>query len=874
MIKIELNGEFLELDPDVQYAFDQTHPAFQDDFTSGDHSFPIEIPAGGINARLLGIPGNINAFRKVYDFNVFIWIGESRWKPGRLKIDRPGSLKHGAYILTGVRSFDSLEKKLSELEYSGDIVLGTTSDDVIDYVKTNASKNYTQTDFQFPTIRNEKFYSDLNPDWEYFINRWDYTNTKYLKNIAGGLGDPINKDALVPLPYVGSLLKYIFKNEGYIFNGSDIIDLTEDVLWNNVPLDSRADSSSRVAIDSSGQDLTIFGSTPQVIAVNDLATPPNHDDIGGVDTSNHWWEIPAAGVYKINSSIHFRVDSITGIPRQIRFGIYKDSTPLKWIYAQSVAIHLDLLSQSSFPPYQVGDVQSVTDDLYIEFTSGDVGKKITTKFSQLNGGTGTDEMDIHMLPTTYMEIVDVNNSTINVYSKTLNLKNHVPDVTVKDFLSSVLTHYSAGFDWDYTNRICYMRRKTNLIGYAPDSTYTDITGDSDPDHDIEIRSDKIKQISFNWPSDDDLLSNNFQQHNSAWEKGIYNTKADFPAPDFENQTALDLSTAVRYIAKPDAFDVLQWVYHSDEYKPSVFNTDGTTELQDNMCPLMMRQFTSVITGDVTVPQIEQEAYSPSMGLEGDRTSSLRIVKYYGFGLPAASIPDSDFQNLAGGEWVPDDPLQVSQGVDGYDINGNINLTAPTSLFVGVTYRCKYTVKSTTTGSEISFNLQGGSWSSVITLPVGTGPFTGYVDVVAGSGTTDIQIHVTGIYTLMHLEVVPIDGVFPYPAASSQSMYYGGLFNGRRIMWNDITADQSLNTAGDRNLYEWLKNWIPWLNYSELVVKNINFDINRILHFFQNRYNIKFMLKLEGADVIIKKNAYTIDRSVRQTRSEIIIKPWQ
>ena len=91
IIGIEINRQFLQLDTEMQYAFDQTHPAFQDEFDSGNHTFPIDIPALGINELILNIPAHLNALDKSYKYDCFIWLHGNRWKPGKLVIDSPGT---------------------------------------------------------------------------------------------------------------------------------------------------------------------------------------------------------------------------------------------------------------------------------------------------------------------------------------------------------------------------------------------------------------------------------------------------------------------------------------------------------------------------------------------------------------------------------------------------------------------------------------------------------------------------------------------------------------------------------------------------------------------------------------------------------------
>lgn len=877
MIGIQMaNGEFLELPSEMQYAFDQTNPAFQEDFESGDHVFPIDIPAVGKNESLLDIPAKINNFSRVLNYDIIIWLGGSRWKPGRLKIDRPGTQQHSAYILTGVRSFDSLDKKLYEIPMGGDHVFGNTSDDIVDEANAAVLKDITTTEYNFPTIRNEAFYGDTNPDWEYFINRWDVATASFRKNEFGGPGDPVNKDSLVPMVYMFHILKYVFLNEGFLLvDQSNNTDLKLDVVYNNRPLDSRSDYGLRAGL-SAAQTGT-WPTPGTVVEFDDISTAPNHDTLGGFNISLHNWAVTAAGIFRIRCSVFVKITSIIGYVNKLTFRVALGSNG-----------NFGVMSKLNYDPvervvkgFQVGEIVRVDFDRIYLLDASYIGQTLIVFPLELNGVVGGGNgINYEFQTTSFLEITDLSQSTKNVYSNIINLQNHMPDVTVKDLLKFCMMHYNIQFDFDVINRNYFI--KTKKVIPLPDAADIDITKRAEPNHEIEVGEDTIKSIGFNWPGDDDMLNENFIAYDKQNDIGAFNTFADFPTPVKEGLTALDLETNIRYIVGLDLSSALEWQHFTDGFYDLVLNKEGNKELKDDITPLMMRRFTSVITGDVVCPQIEQESDNSLMGVTNDRISSIRVVKYYGFGTPDIVITDNTFQDMAT-NWVEAGGTTWNQATWGpgptlgaYCLSGTEGYLQPNpgvTVVTGKLYRISYKLFDIAIASTIRFDLNGTS-SATINLPVTVGEFTGYVDIIAGAGSfAGFEIWGMGDYFLTEVTIPSIIPEVDYPRASSMSSLVVSAFAGSRCMWNDPTFDSLINTAGDNNLYLNYIDWIRFMNAKEVFIKNINFDINDVIRMFQYGSGITYQRRIEGANIVFKKLSYTVDQKVQPTRGEFILIPW-
>jgi hypothetical protein len=647
MIGVKLAGQFLELDTGTQFTFDADHPSFIDDFTQGDNGYPMDFPSRGKNEVLFGIPADLNTYERQYEFEVELYLFNNFWKKGRLVIDRPGTKKHSGYVKAGIRAFASLEKYLHEIPMGGIRTLGTDTDAVIDHANDIATKNYPDADYAFPTIRNDNFYGDENPDWEYFINRWDRTNQTFLKNVVGGPTDPINKDCLVPMPYVAAILKYIFKNEGYSITGDWLTsnDAAQDYFYSSRPLDNRGNHTARASV--TGTPTMIVDETipsfPRV-PFNDDSTAPNQDPDNRFDVSagNHSYNRPAPAWYKVMFTITYQVDAFTPTNpattlTRLHWGLFLDSTQVYTLTGGSAVAVGGTITQS------------FTAILYANFGADD---DFNVQPIDVVGGT---YMEISILGST-IEVTDLDASSFNTYKLTMDLTDHVPNRTVKDFLQGFQIHYGCRFIINDTNKTV----DVNNNQYAIISANADNVDDyAEPEHEVDIYSDNvIKSIGFDWPSDDELLQNNFKKTDPDTYNGEYNTADLFPSPTEAGKTLREIYTNQRYISKLNSSAILEWVPFADEYFDREINADGTKEIKDPFCPLLMRIYDTAMTGEVLIPAIDQQGDNPAFNLNEGRLESFRISKY----LAAVALPDEEY------------PFSTSQGcglISGVQISGKI-----------------------------------------------------------------------------------------------------------------------------------------------------------------------------------------------------------
>lgn len=93
-------------------------------------------------------------------------------------------------------------------------------------------------DYVFAPVRNDTFYDKLNPDWEEFLNQWDWNTQSFISNNDAD-GERWRNSA-VPFPRLSYLLQQAIDYIGYRMEGDFVLtdeEFLSTYLYNNVSLD-------------------------------------------------------------------------------------------------------------------------------------------------------------------------------------------------------------------------------------------------------------------------------------------------------------------------------------------------------------------------------------------------------------------------------------------------------------------------------------------------------------------------------------------------------------------------------------------------------------------------------------------------------------
>jgi len=600
MIGLQLGDEFLNVPVDLTLNFDLLHPSFTDNLMGGGYSFPLEFDRCPVNDKLLNFPSKFD-FTDVrdWDYAVKIYKNGSFWKNGRLYIDRPGTDKIGCFLRIGLETFQILDKKLSEVDYGGDILLDPVPSNVRAVVENNyiLSPDWRNGVF-FPMVYNPDFYGDKNPDFLGYLNNWDFANNMLFVN-GPNSPNPSNITCLVPMPYTLFILKKIFEQEGYLLHEDNSLFSTmgwdSEWLYSNYALDSLGDPRYKIRASSPS---TFWGYGGAGINTyhfknNDDSTGLNYDLDNRWGTASHEYTIAVQGTHNMRIFFDFITNSgvnNTGHAIRIKLEVMHGTTVLQ-----------DYGWQTFTTPLQHNTIQAFFTGT---FTVGDVGSVLWVRVTTDGAGTA----GINTTAQAFLKIDALENSQVNVFNTIMNIKNHVPDKTVREFLEDLKLNWGLSYVLDEGLSKVYLQPLNDSLTTLP----TDVTLRCDPTHSATLNSDRIKSIGYNWPSDDNLITDNFKTDEQGNDLGDFDGVSSFPTTNIvAGQTLREKNTNKRYRAANQAgITTVAWKFFRDDYTDFIIDKTYEQEIKLNNTPLFMH-YDSVL--DKYFPEISQTGSSLAFG---------------------------------------------------------------------------------------------------------------------------------------------------------------------------------------------------------------------------------------------------------------------
>jgi hypothetical protein len=593
MIAIRIGTEYLKLPAGFSLQWDLLHPAFSESLLGGGYTFPIEFDRCPENDTLLNFAHKFDYNeQRSWEYKVSILKNGSFWREAKLYIDRPGTKKLGGYLRIGIEIFDVLDKKLEEVDYGGDILLDSDPNNVkVIAWNYNSALDWNTGGVCFPMIYNPEFYGDNNPDFKDYLNNFDFTLNEFYSNAANAPA-PSNINCLVPMPYYLFVLKKIFEQEGYtLYNDSSLFTARgwdKEYMYSNYPLDALSDPHYKVRASGPAQNYVPGTST---VIINDDSTGLNYDPDGQFNT--YLYEVAVAGAHRITWYMTFYgTEDLTGL------GTSGDLV---------VALSSDVLTMDNISGASETSLTTLSGTITPVFDAGDIGSHI---YLQLR---------LYSLPidvvSVWIKIDALENSQVNVFNTTMNIKNHVPDKTVREFLTDLKNEWQIGYHLDEGKKEIRLIPNTTSLTQTPNN----LTEKTDPDHEATPNTERIKLIGYNWLSDDDLVNDNFKQYDQGSDQGSFDGLVNFPTTNIiPGQTARDENTNRRYVAtNPVGSTSIVWNFLRDDYDDFIIDSTAEGEWRLNNTPLFM-YYDSL--KDKYFPQISQQGSSEAFGLGVTRTS--------------------------------------------------------------------------------------------------------------------------------------------------------------------------------------------------------------------------------------------------------------
>lgn len=601
---IKVGKEYLILPPDIALRFELVNTAFDFESIPAGLVWEFDIPVIG-NEHILGFVHFVETKNKnrIYDATIIIGANEIL---GKIVTQKTGNVRYSCSFIMNGFSVDMLNKKLPEV-ITGSLAFPAPQvhQSMVNLANYCVARTWPEVDFNFPPYKNTAFYGTENPTFQDIINKWNIGTQSFDRNDKDVVN--YNEHSLSPWLYLCYVVKEIFSSLGYSSGGSFFQhpEIKKLLLYNNYALD-RVNDIFRGSYNGPDLPVALLTGESHVIPIDDVTTPPNSDPEELFNTATHEFTLDEYGEYAITCNINLTQTS--GSPGDISIELWVDG-----VFAYGV-----LADPTNLQPFT--------------FTLSQVNKKLTLRIFAMGDISYT-------LHSATFFVLKGYHPLLNVFSKTIEYKNHVPDVTVKDFLIALRKipglkiTYAAGenkVDLDFNQDIFNAKRD-------------DITNKAARDYDIEPNNGKGFTLVFDFEGDS-LLDDNFPDLSELKKAGEFATYADLPEPTGVGYYAVVLNTNKIYRVVYDGPDLV-WELFSDNYYDYVIG-DGTQEIRSGFSPVFM------IIGNMTgghgiMPNIEQLGSTPAF-TTGKNAFPLKLAIWHGmqpgFGgdYPLASALNRDF----------------------------------------------------------------------------------------------------------------------------------------------------------------------------------------------------------------------------------------
>ncbi len=579
MIRIVLNG--IDLDTsETSLRWESVNSLFEDNALQSDYSFPFILKYSDNNMRALGFSNKADVPTDSVVFPVLLYI-DSKSIKSQLIINGTGKNGFNVNIAGGINGLLNSEKKLNELNYmpetNGIIDLGVSFGNMAIYQEVD-----WKLSIAFPPHYNPNFYGASNPDFNGIINKMDATVGNFLTNTT------INEYAFVPFLYIHYILKTIADENGLSVSGTYWNDpeLASALLYNNYALDKAEDQG---AIVKTGYDRTWTWSSVWNIVTGVLLVSHSPDSSviiqfsdfysgcsnieGNFHNSDFKYYIPSSGDYAAKFPV--RINTSAGYPRSAQIQIIYKYAGVETIIGYEDYISTTVGGIRSFNVLGVIESASAGGEIYAKLknTTGDVfaPNTVGTYYGPNLQIEWTVKYDGQITIYRY-------DTSFNIMDQYVNLKNHLPDLTVPDFLKAVKNYAQCeiSIDWDEHNMQINLAEKI-----ISDKPAVDLTELADPNFE-QIFDEKNKGyiLTYDFGSNDELIQNNFKPYDKKQLLG-----------EFINQSVTGTIPTGSFIIAKDKNKVMQWdgtawIEYSDNYYPITVGK-GMRERKIELAPMLM-----------------------------------------------------------------------------------------------------------------------------------------------------------------------------------------------------------------------------------------------------------------------------------------------
>lgn len=528
----------------------------------GSFAFNGTLPNSPLNKRIFGFPHRLEGlFDLPINIPCTLTINARVWYDALISITSATEISLNFDLLIGYGSFASLieGKTLKDLTFPDPIVIGEEQSELLDYADAQVELAYPAVNFNFPMIYSPNFYGDEVDTFLDFINH--YNGGHFIENIITGDGTQ-NFNTLVPMLYLQYVTKLCFESFGYKPSGTffDNPDIAKTMLFNNYSLDEKRRKYFSIATAEEEQVFFNY----QIIEFDDDSTPPNEDVNDCFDVAAFNYEIKAKGEYCI------AVDAMLYNPgifiQRFLFILRKESSVV-----EIQEVRVDQLNQ--WLPGSVTFIQTFDDTA--------IGEKLSVEIVSM---TLSNDIVEGRMKEAVLSVENWDISDLNRMTRTIDLKNHVPEKDISAFLVNLQLIFGIiiGFDHEYKLADVSFVRDALLMEDGHDLTEKTVLSSKK----VTIVHPEGYTLKFAFDSSDDETKNIAETVDLSNFIGEFTNFADLPVNATLNNVAYVLNTNCYYIFTVVDGPGPYWNLLCHYHPPYVFG-DGKNEVTPEMSPLLM-----------------------------------------------------------------------------------------------------------------------------------------------------------------------------------------------------------------------------------------------------------------------------------------------
>lgn len=621
MIEITVNNTVLDLYPNTNLRVELQSPLFDEDTITNDKVLWFDIPLTQANQQAFDYANykEVKAAKlSLRNYDITYRYANGHKYKGKLVIQTIDDRRVRAGIFLNGFLVDFKDTKLADLDL-GSQILGLDAAGMANTVANTLNTSWPATNINFPSVKCLEFYGPFqdpggnNEDWNGIINYYDTIAENVPYNVIDIEGEAINKYSIVPFLYLCYLLKKIFELGGLFATGSffDDPDIQQIPVWNNTPLDNRPDKPLVVKATNTAEN-AMHSDEAKMLLFQDDSTGDNTDQYEVYDAGTSYFTITSAGQHfvSINLRLQSVVDSFT-----MHIAVKSSSTVL-WTTA-IVEVPIGAFDQT------------YTFDTDFWLDASYVGQTLRVEAFLEPGtpwlpGVPTDGDGPYISVTGDVLYANPSYDQLNKWNPTVEYKNHVPDMTVGEFLLAIKEWFNLAFFFQPDGKKVLIEFKEPYIN-KPGLINWSRFAINQPEKQIQNALKYIFGFDF---IDDELTEDNFKSKTGYTLIGKYPIAADFPPATALKQMAISAETNkiyISYFVDPFGFN---WTPYTDNYYDYEVGTGDRKDIRPSGSPLLTNTHIDANFHNNIMCEISQIANSVTFD-QPDNTTGLKLFFYRG-----------------------------------------------------------------------------------------------------------------------------------------------------------------------------------------------------------------------------------------------------